>query len=168
MLSLCKLSCVNLIPRETHSLQRDNFRCNVFVLLWVIRVHLNLNLRPSSRLEAECMKVPRNIFKYPPDALWKDHYAVICFSSSTEAVFDLGTMTLLFPVLASPVLSSTPVLSTLNDSVLEPLLAQERCFPALRRVALHQMFPSWFFFGSGVWLKGRRVRNRLKPQPQGR
>lgn len=39
-------------------------------------------------------------------------------------------MTLLLPLLASPVLLSRPVLSKLNDSVLELLLVHERCFPA--------------------------------------
>lgn len=39
-------------------------------------------------------------------------------------------MTLLFPLLASLVLLSRPVLSKLNDSALELLFAHERCFPA--------------------------------------
>lgn len=43
------------------------------------------------------MKVLGNILKCSPDGLWKDDYAVICFYSSTKAVIDLGTMTLLFP-----------------------------------------------------------------------
>lgn len=76
------------------------------------------------------MKVLGNMLQYPSDGLWKDYCAVICFYSSTKAVFDLGTMTLLFPLLASPVLLSRPVVSKLNDSVLELLFAHERCFSA--------------------------------------
>lgn len=72
-----------------------------------------------------------NILKYPPDGLWKDYYALICYS--TKAVFDLGSATLLFLLLPSPVLLSRAVLSKLNDSVSELLFACERCFPAGER-----------------------------------
>lgn len=48
------------------------------------------------------MRVLGSILKYLPDGLWKDYYAVICFYSSTKALFDLETVALLFPLLAFP------------------------------------------------------------------
>lgn len=95
--------------------------------LCVTSVHLSLNLRPSSRLLAQCMKVLGNILKYLPDGLWKDYYAVICFYSSTKAVFDLETMALPFPLLAFPVLLSRAAWSEFSGS--ELLFAQELCCP---------------------------------------
>lgn len=55
------------------------------------------------------MKVLGNILKCSPGGLWKDDYALICSYSSTKAIIDLGTMTLLFPLLESLVLLSGPV-----------------------------------------------------------
>lgn len=92
-------------------------------------VHLSLNLRPSSRLLAQCMKVLGSILKYLPDGLWKDYYAIICFYSSTKAVFDLGTVALLFPLLPFPVLLSRPAWSEFSDSEIELLFFQELCCP---------------------------------------
>lgn len=101
------------------------------------------------------MKVLGSILTYLPDRLWKDYYAIICFYSSTKAVFDLGTMALLFPVLVFPVLLSRPAWSKFSDSELELLCAQELCCPDEEDCFVSDL-SLMVFFVSVTQLKGWR------------
>lgn len=123
--------------------QQRQFWMSCLFLLCMMSVHLSLNLRPSSRLLAQCMKVLGSVLKYLPDGLWEDYYAIICFYSSTKGVFDLETMALLFPLLTFPVLFSRPAWCEFSDSETELLFAQELCCPDEEDCLCHTL-PSWF------------------------
>lgn len=142
--------------------QQTQFWMPCLFLLCMMSVHLSLNLRPSSRLLAQCMQVLRSILKYLPDGLWKDYYAIICFYSSTKAVFDLEAVALLFALLAFPVLWSRAAGCELSESGTELLCCpqQEDCLVSQASLVV--------FFVSGTWLKGWRVRSPLKAWPQDR
>lgn len=141
--------------------QQRQFWMPCLFLLCMMSVHLSLNLRPSSRLLAQCMEVLGSILKYLPDGLWKDYYAIICFYSSTKAVFDLEAVALLFPVLAFPVPLSRAAWCEFSESGTELLCCPHRdCFVS------HASLVD--FFVSLTWLKGWRVRSPLEPWPQDR